>query len=81
MNASNGPAFVCGVNHALHAIRVAMRSGDRSHAQLFHPFAPGSESELAFSEGAQYASVRALGGAEFAVQCRSKSEPKTTQPI
>lgn len=76
MNAVTGPAFVVGVNHALHAIRAAMRSGERADAALFHPFAPGSESELAFSEGAQYASVRALGGAEFAVQCRSGSETK-----
>lgn len=76
MNASTGPAFVVGVNHALWGLRLAMQTGDRAHSQLFHPFDPGSESELAFSEGAQYASVRALGGAEFVVQCRAGDEAK-----
>jgi hypothetical protein len=76
MNSTTGPAFVCGVNHALAAIKLAMRSGDRSQAKLFHSFAPGSEQELAFDEGAQYATVRAMAGAEFAVQCRSEYEPR-----
>lgn len=68
----HGPAFVCGVNHALYAIRTAMRSGRREDAQVFHPYAPGSDEELAFSEGSHFASVKALAGAEFAVQCRSE---------
>lgn len=76
MTPTTGPAFVVGVNHALWGLRLAMQTGDRAHAQLFHPFEPGSEQELAFSEGAQYASVRALGGAEFAVQCRAGGEKK-----
>ncbi len=76
MTPTTGPAFVCGVNHALAALKLAMQSGDRASAQLFHPFAPGSEQELAFDEGAQYATVRAMAGAEFAMQCRSEHDAK-----
>lgn len=69
---THGPAFVCGVNHTLYAIRTAMRSGNRADAAIHHPYTPGSDEELAFSEGSHFASVKALAGAEFAVQCRSE---------
>lgn len=69
---THGAAFVCGVNHTLAAIRTAMRSGVRADAKVYHSYEPGSAEELAFSEGSHFASVKALAGAEFAVQCRSE---------
>lgn len=74
MSITHGPAFVSGVNHTLHAIRTAMRSGVRADAAVFHPYTPGSDEELSYSEGSHFASVKALAGAEFAFQVRSKPE-------
>jgi hypothetical protein len=76
VNSSNGPAFVVGVNHALHAIREGMRTGSRAPGQLFHPFEPGSPDEHSFDQGAQFAATKALGGAEFALQVKSDSDRK-----
>lgn len=75
LDPSTGPAFTSGVIASTHAILAAVRSGDRSLARTFHQFEPGSPQEAAFDEGCQFAATKMLGGAEFAVQVRSESQP------